>query len=114
MGNSRELFQKCEDQFGNSRLTEYRPMEWVLVADLEKLQEDFSFLKVHCQFNLLLDICGVDNLSKKEGNLSGKRFEINYHILNLEEHIRIRVKVYLDEKESLPSITALWKGAEWC
>ena len=76
MGNSRELFQKCEDQFGNSRLTECRPMEWVLVADLEKLQEDFSFLKVHCQFNLLLDICGVDNLSKKKETYQGKDLKL--------------------------------------
>ena len=113
MENIRELFQKCEEHFGPSRLTKCRDMEWVLVTDLEKFKEDLSFLKDRCQFNLLLDICGVDNLHKKKENPSGKRFEINYHILNLEEHVRIRVKVYLDDSESLPSITPLWKGAEW-
>ena len=67
MENNKELFQKCEDHFGPSRFTECRPAEWILIADLGKFQEDFSFLKNHCQFNLLLDICGVDNLNKQDG-----------------------------------------------
>ena len=110
---SDELFQKCVNHFGPSRLTKLRPMEWVFVADVESSLKDFAFLRDQCQFNLLLDICGVDNLHKKGDRSSEKRFEVNYHLLNLEEHVRVRVKIYLNDGESLPSVKPLWKGAEW-
>jgi NADH-quinone oxidoreductase subunit C/D len=55
----------------------------------------------------------VDNKDKKNGLPFAKRFEANYHLLNLENHLRIRVKVFLDEQEELPSVISLWKGADW-
>ena len=103
-----EFFQKLKNYFGN-QFSELRPHELVVKSSLESLTDHLKFLKNDCQFVLLLDICGVDN---KERDFS-KRFEVNYHFLNLEKHHRIRVKVFLDEAERLPSVVSLWKGAEW-
>ena len=103
-----EFLQKLKHYFG-TQFQELRPNELVVKSSLEALFNHLTFLKNDCQFVLLLDICGVDN---KERDFP-KRFEVNYHLLNLEKHLRIRVKIFLDERECLPSVVSLWKGAEW-
>ena len=60
---------------------------------------------------MLLDICGVDNLERK--NPSTKRFECVYHLLDMVEHRRLRLRIPLDKGESLPSVTDIWKTADW-
>lgn len=84
----------------------------ILTVRSQKLINDMKLLKDQQQFNLLLDICGVDN-SERETQ-SGKRFEVVYHLLNMSSHERLRVRVPIEsDKELVPSIVSLWKGANW-
>jgi len=42
------------------------------------------------------------------------RFEVSYHLLSMDRHDRIRVKVGVPETDlTVPSATAVWRGANW-
>ncbi len=84
------------------------------VIDIEKA-EFYSLCKSlfdELGFILLLDICGVDNLNKKNRN-NNKRFEIIYHFLNLEEYQRLRVRIHIDEEDWIPSLFKIWPNSNW-
>jgi NADH-quinone oxidoreductase subunit C len=59
------------------------------------------------QFKQLIDICGVDYPEKS------LRFEVVYHLLSLRFNRRIRIKIETDEGLSVPSVTAVFKAANW-
>ena len=81
----------------------------VLLASMEQLRPLLTSLKEKHGFVMLLDICGLDNLQKDHS----KRFECVYHLLNMGEHQRLRLRIPIDGKEPLPSITDIWKSADW-
>jgi len=68
-----------------------------------------SFLKGHhnAQFENITDVTAVDVPTRQ------CRFEIVYILLSLRYNTRIKVKTYTDEMTPLPSITQIYKGAEW-
>lgn len=56
----------------------------------------------------LVDLCAVDYPDRDQ------RFEVVYHLANLESGDRFRVKVPVDESSpELPSVFGLWKAADW-
>ena len=60
-------------------------------------------------FDFLVDLAGVDRKSPVE-----QRFEVVYHLYSTKHNHRLRVRVRLPELNPvLPSITPLWKGADW-
>lgn len=81
----------------------------------------FEFIKFlrddkKCQFKSLVDICGVDWLGQESSqgqHREGKRFDVVYHFLSLSLNTRIRVKVFVSEDDSVPSIVELFEGANW-
>jgi NADH-quinone oxidoreductase subunit C len=60
-------------------------------------------------FEMLLDVMGVDNFKKE------KRFEVVCSLYSLKFKDRIFVKIPLSDSKNpeMPSLTALWKGANW-
>lgn len=62
---------------------------------------------VNCQFQTLLDVCGVDYPDDDE------RFEIVYHFLSMTHNNRIRVKLRTDEDTPVDSATSLFNAANW-
>ena len=80
----------------------------------ESLIPILKFIRDECKFIMLLDICGVDNIKLPENQrLSQKRFECVYHLLNMEEHERLRLRIPVDLHDTLPSAVGLWKTAQW-
>lgn len=73
------------------------------------IEQVVFFLRNHtnAQYRVLIDICGVDHIKKKS------RFEIVYHFLSIQYNSRIRLKVKIDEKTSVPSITSVFESANW-
>jgi NADH-quinone oxidoreductase subunit C len=59
-------------------------------------------------FVLPVDICGAHYPDRESG-----RFEVVYHLYSFEANRRIRLKVRADEDEPVPSVTAVWVGANW-
>ena len=59
------------------------------------------------KFPYLLDVCGVDYPGRDQ------RLEVVYHFLNPDTNQRLRMKAKLGESESIPSLTPVYKGANW-
>ncbi len=108
---SAELISKFGDKdysyaFGNH----------VLFATPATLIKVMTKFRDELGFNMLLDVCGVDNKTRPASEWKhGKRFEAVYHLLNMENHERVRVRVPVDpdKGETVPSVMPLWKGADW-
>lgn len=108
-------FQKeLSDKFQNNY--HYVFKNHVLMVKSSELLNVMKTLKEQFGFNMLLDVCGVDNLKRPKSEWThGVRFESVYHLLNMDQHERIRVRVPVDvlKGETVPSVMSLWKGADW-
>jgi len=60
-----------------------------------------------CQFEQLIDICGVDYPERE------KRFDIVYHLLSPRKNQRLRLKCEVDEGTAVPSVVELFACANW-
>ena len=58
-------------------------------------------------FRELIDITAVDRPERQQ------RFDIVYHLLSMHHNRRIRLKVWTDETTPVPSITSLFRPANW-
>jgi NADH:ubiquinone oxidoreductase subunit C len=111
----------------------------VVVAAGELLDAATSLRDAH-GFNFLSDVTAVDYLGWGERGVSGyigtaggrdlnvpmtqgyqvvplakpKRFAMNYHLLALRDGApRVRVQVWLDDGEPVPSVVSVWPTADW-
>lgn len=66
-----------------------------------------SVLRDELDFKLLLDICGVDYPERPF------RFDVVYHLLSLSRNLRVRIKIQTDEAAPVPSVTGVFKTANW-
>jgi NADH-quinone oxidoreductase subunit C len=80
----------------------------VIVVDSKHILDVIKTLYEEFNFKMLVDLTAVDWLNKRD-----KRFEVVYHLRNLDENKRIRVKIQIDENEEVDSITSIYKGANW-
>jgi NADH-quinone oxidoreductase subunit C len=62
-------------------------------------------------FNYLVDLSGVD-YSKFPG-WTGARFAVSYTLYSFGKNNRVRLKVGTDEATPVPSVTSVWKTANW-
>jgi NADH-quinone oxidoreductase subunit C len=61
----------------------------------------------NCRFEMLIDACGVDYPERE------KRFDVVYNLLSLKHNYRIRVKVPVNEDDSVPSLVDLFPAIAW-
>ncbi len=68
-----------------------------------------------CQFEQLIDLCGVDYLDYKNGDYQGSRFCIVLHFLSVSLNQRIRLKVFAadDNMPVVASVSKIWTTANW-
>lgn len=85
--------------------------ELTLCVQPHALMDLLTFLKEHAAlyFTQLTDICGVDYLFMGRS----PRFEVVYHLLSLKHNTRLRLKLAVDEGESVPSATPIYACAGW-
>ena len=60
-----------------------------------------------CGFTILVDLCGVDYPDRSP------RFDVVYHLLSISENARIRVKIAADSETPIPSVTPVFRVADW-
>jgi NADH-quinone oxidoreductase subunit C len=115
--------------------------ETTLVVLTERLVEACTHLRDEEGFNFLSDITPADYLGWGGLGVAGyigtadgrdindpmtqglerhpelqppKRFSVAYHLLALRDGApRVRVKVWLDDAEPLPSVVSVWPTADW-
>ena len=67
------------------------------------------------EFELMVDLCGVDYMSFGAGGYEGQRYAVVYHLLSLARNHRLRVRVFCED-DDLPRISSVidvWPGANW-
>ena len=81
----------------------------VAIVETEDIAKLLVFLRddVNCQFKQLMDICGVDYPERRQ------RFEVVYNLLSLVHNNRITVKVMIDDKSPVPSVSKIFSSADW-
>ena len=68
-----------------------------------------------CRFDQLLDICGLDYSTYRDGAWEGQRFAVVAHLLSVELNQRLRVRVFCadDDFPVVASLCPLWSSANW-
>jgi NADH-quinone oxidoreductase subunit C len=68
-----------------------------------------------CQFEQLVDLCGLDYSEYRDGAWEGSRFAVVAHLLSVSLNQRVRVRVFCpdDEFPVVDSVTSLWSSANW-
>jgi NADH-quinone oxidoreductase subunit C len=93
---------------------EFRDNKRVLVAAemaAEVLYPLLECLKDECGFDFLSDLAGIDYLGYPN---AADRYGVVYTLVSTTTGERLFVKTYTNDPEpELPSVVALWKGADW-
>jgi NADH-quinone oxidoreductase subunit C len=115
--------------------------ETTVVVERDSLVEACEYLRDELGFNFLSDITATDYLGWGDEGVAGyigtadgrnlnapmtqgyqrlpqpkpKRFSMSYHLLALrrDDGRRMRVQVWLDHAESIPSVIRVWPTADW-
>lgn len=68
-----------------------------------------------CQFEQLMDLCGLDYSAYGDGAWDGARYAVVSHLLSVSLNQRVRLKVFAadDEFPVLDSLTSVWAAANW-
>ncbi len=68
-----------------------------------------------CQFEQMLDLCGVDYSAYGDGVYEGPRFCVVLHLLSISLNQRIRLKVFCpdDDFPVVASVNSIWNSANW-
>ena len=68
-----------------------------------------------CQFEQLIDLCGVDYSTYRDVGTDGPRFGVTVHLLSVSLNQRVRVKVLCpdDDLPLVDSVNDLWNSANW-
>jgi len=68
-----------------------------------------------CQFEQLIDLCGVDYSEYKEGSYDGPRYAVVSHLLSISLNQRLRLKVMApdDDMPLVASVNDIWSSANW-
>ena len=64
-------------------------------------------------FEQLMDLCGVDKSEYPGHADDAPRFEVVYHLLSVQHNRRLRVKIGVNERELVGSVTEVWPTANW-
>jgi NADH-quinone oxidoreductase subunit C len=83
--------------------------ELTLTVERDKIVEALTFLRDDpaCQFEVLIDICGVDYPERSD------RFEVVYHLLSPRLNQRVRVKISTNETAPVASVNDVFPAANW-
>ncbi len=81
----------------------------VLMVEREAIREVARTLHDDYGYTLLLDICGADYGEREEL----PRFEVIYHLMNLDTAQRVRMRLATDEESQVPTLVPIWRGANW-
>ena len=105
-----EIQKILSERFGGRGIqTYFKNDELTVILSKSILLKVLNFLKDDkvFQFKQLIDLCGVDYPNRTD------RFEIVYHLLSINLNQRIRVKLSVNDGDTVPSIVSLYDAANW-
>ena len=105
-----EVVKKMMDSMKEAILDEIHFLgETSIEVDKAHLIQVLHYLKNSSEANyeVLMDLTGVDYLSPT------KRTKVVYWLHNPSTLERIRVFLFVERDDSIPSVVSLWEGADW-
>jgi NADH-quinone oxidoreductase subunit C len=117
---SQLVLEKLKERFGAAILETHSefgddtalvdPAEWRAVA--KYLREDSAL-----DFDMPVDLCGVDYPSRSGGGPAGGRMEVVLHLYSVGKRHRVRLKTRVGDEDmdgaELDSLVAVWPGLDW-
>jgi len=85
----------------------------VVVVARESIADICHYLKNEHAFEQVMDLCGVDMLEMPGWTAETPRFEVVYHLLSVSRNDRLRLKLGVDERQLVDSVTEVWSTANW-
>ena len=116
--NPETLKQTLQDMLGaRAKRIDVALGEVCVVVDADDYLVAASQLKnaPGCQFEQLIDLCGIDYSEYKEGAYEGPRYCVVSQLLSVTLNQRIRLKVFAKD-DSMPivaSVSDIWHSANW-
>jgi NADH-quinone oxidoreductase subunit C len=107
-----EILNRLRERFGADGFTTsvFRDNHRVIVS-AERVYAVLEFLKQEYGFDLLAELGGADYLHYPDAR---DRYGVWYVLVNTATNVRLIVKTFANDPEpTLPSVFALWKGADW-
>jgi NADH-quinone oxidoreductase subunit C len=103
------LLQELKDKFGDSILSADDTADFfTLVVASDIIKQLISFLKEKQNFIFLTDLCGIHYPEQE------KELGVIYHLHNLVENKRIRLKIFVTKANpQVESIVSIFSGANW-
>ena len=105
-----EIAQKLKSRFGESlsEPAEFRGEITLRLTDAERIADVCEHAKSELGCDFLLDITSIDNYGEDP------RWTVVYHLYGMGHHCHLRLKTDVsEEKSELPTVTAVWAGADW-
>lgn len=66
-----------------------------------------TLLRDELEYNFLSELSAIDWLAKQG------EFEVFYQMLSTAKHKRLRIKYFIKEKEEIPTVSHIYKSADW-
>ncbi len=68
-----------------------------------------------CQFEQLIDLCGIDYSEYADGRYDGRRYCVASHLLSVSLNQRVRLKVFCEDDDFpvVASVNEVWNSANW-
>jgi NADH-quinone oxidoreductase subunit C len=68
-----------------------------------------------CQFEQLIDLCGLDYADYGNGSWDGLRYAVVVHLMSVSLNQRVRLRVFApdDDLPVVDSVNDLWNAANW-
>ena len=116
--NPETLKQTLQDMLGaRAKRIDVALGEVCVVVDADDYLVAASQLKnaPGCQFEQLIDLCGIDYSEYKEGAHEGPRYCVASQLLSVTLNQRIRLKVFAkdDGMPIVASVSDIWHSANW-
>lgn len=102
------LADKITERYGNSVLerVSFRDQQ-IFTFSRDDIHEVLRWTRDALGFDMLIDLCSVDNFGDEP------RFEVVYTVTQAETGSNLTFKVKVNDGESVPTITDLYKAADW-
>jgi NADH/F420H2 dehydrogenase subunit C len=113
-----EQVQKIKDSYGEFIESVYMPIESpvdmpTIFVNKTKVHELLLDLRDNFQYSFLTDFTATDEQGDEESLKTNTRFHLVLHLMNPENKVRIRIKVKLQENETIPTFISIWPGTDW-
>lgn len=121
MATTEQMIEALKSQFGDIAF-EAKPLvmrgtepgdQMYIRVEADRLIEVMTFLRddATCKFEQLVDLTCVDYLNFPDAT---DRYGVIYSLLSITHNHRLWVKAFVnDPAPKLPSVTSIWKGADW-